>query len=286
MPFTPQVLVLLINLLWLLTAAGPGKSSIRQFPDSISVREGERIHIVCDFNVSSQAEMDLVVFKWSAGNGSIQTIISRSDEPYPSEFPGTEVQIRADLTQRETTLTVERATMDHSGLYVCHITILKPLAMQTDLQGNGTVVTVTAVKLRSSLMVYLLVIGVLPILCVAFFLLIRRVSQGKAMGTARASALGGQERGASQGNRDPQLLNLETIYSRLRLSLMRRPEEQPDRESQSTIYSRVQRLETNVCHATVSHAVQLAQPPLVVYPTPTPQPPFPPAPVSSKRGET
>ncbi|XP_043539605.1 uncharacterized protein LOC122544423 isoform X2 [Chiloscyllium plagiosum] len=252
MPFTPQVLVLLINLLWLLTAAGPGKSSIRQFPDSISVREGERIHIVCDFNVSSQAEMDLVVFKWSAGNGSIQTIISRSDEPYPSEFPGTEVQIRADLTQRETTLTVERATMDHSGLYVCHITILKPLAMQTDLQGNGTVVTVT----------------------------------GKAMGTARASALGGQERGASQGNRDPQLLNLETIYSRLRLSLMRRPEEQPDRESQSTIYSRVQRLETNVCHATVSHAVQLAQPPLVVYPTPTPQPPFPPAPVSSKRGET
>ncbi|XP_067879718.1 uncharacterized protein [Heterodontus francisci] len=189
------------------------------------------------------------------GNFTLHSAKTLSNKTYDSVSSRTRFRIEADLPGKNTTLIVDHARRKDSRVYVCCISIIKPLAMQWDLYGNGTVVNVQEAKVPSSPIVYVVLSVLLPVLCLTVYIM-RRVPQGNVLKTVPTSSISGQELGTNQHNKGPQPF---TIYSSLRLSLMRSPERQQDGGRQLTVYATVHRPASNVAQSTVSHALELKQ---------------------------
>ncbi|XP_072349268.1 uncharacterized protein [Scyliorhinus torazame] len=240
-------------------SAALGKYTIRQIPDSLSVREGEQFHIGCVFNLSSRGQLEVVAFKWTSGNFSILTIKDISNKTYDTESTEPGVRIEADVRTKRSTLIVDQATRGHTGVYMCVISVIKPLAMQTGFEGNGTVVTVREMKRTSSLLVSMATIGLMLILFLTICLVTRRVSQGKALKTVCASPRSEPGPDSNQCNKEPETFVLGAIYSSLSLSMMKPPGRERGGERPLTIYATVHRPGNGIGRCTVSHTVQLKQ---------------------------
>ncbi|XP_067828269.1 uncharacterized protein [Heptranchias perlo] len=261
-PFTVLSSALWISLVSLPIPAAMGRYSVCQNPPYLSVREGEPIRISCSFNYSGRRELETVVFKWFVNNVTHQLVKTASNKTYwnDSEQVTLGLRIEGDLERKFTTLIVDRATRNDGGVYVCHVSIIKPLLNQRDLHSNGTVVTVLDAKAASSPIFYVTMSGLALGLLLTVCLLTRTACRGNVDKTAQASPTSGQEPCSSQYNNDPQPFTIASVYSSLRLSKMMPPprERGGERggEMQGTEYCTVQCTANNIREATVGRAVK------------------------------
>ncbi|XP_078061638.1 uncharacterized protein LOC144487438 [Mustelus asterias] len=122
-----------------LAAAHSRVGNVSQVPPSLSVTEGGEVSLTCTL-WSTDANLTEITFNWIFGNTEISCALYKT-ESLQCHHSDPTLSISAHLLNTSSTLTITRATPNHSGIYRCQVTMIKPLPVQ-EFNGSGSVLRV------------------------------------------------------------------------------------------------------------------------------------------------
>ncbi|XP_072115573.1 uncharacterized protein [Mobula birostris] len=157
---------------------------VQQTPATLSVMEGKSFRLRCQLNTTEVTPLETVIFKWTVGNSQLQFTKTLMNIKYwnNSTNQSREMHIEEEEQGWATNLVVVSARRGDCGEYLCAITVIRPLSMQNDYHGNGTRVEVLAAGALPSSSWYLFLIGLVPLLLFATWMLVRKDCQGDFAG--------------------------------------------------------------------------------------------------------
>ncbi|XP_062903654.1 uncharacterized protein LOC134346253 isoform X3 [Mobula hypostoma] len=154
---------------------------VQQTPATLSVMEGKPFRLRCQLNTTEVTPLETVIFKWTIGNSQLQFTKTLMNITYwnNSTNQSREMHVEEEEQGWATSLVVVSARRGDSGEYLCDITVIRPMSMQNDYHGNGTRVEVLAAGALPSSSWYLFLIGLVPLLLFATWMLVRKDCQGE-----------------------------------------------------------------------------------------------------------